>query len=106
MIFFQEHELKAEFWVVQVNWYYRRQSRVLQFFERIFRRINPINNTVRAVRPYSDIKSFLWEAEKDSLTITYSDHSKDFFETTQGQAITEILKAKTTTTTERKKAEK
>jgi len=86
------------FEVINTNWYHRSLSRKFFFGEKVLMRVNPFNNNVRAVHPYSDIKS-VTRYDKNNIVITYkTGASSDSIKTSAKdiERMIEILKSNNT----------
>jgi len=64
----------AEFEVLQINWYWRQQKRILRFSKDRFLRINPYTKELRAVHYYRTIQDIV-VAGKTFMTVSFTDSS-------------------------------
>jgi len=64
----------AEFEVMQINWYWRQQKRILRFSKDRFLRINPYSKELRAMHYYRTIQEIVITG-KTFMTITFNDSS-------------------------------
>eukprot|EP01121_Diplochlamys_sp_Union-15-3_P013220 TRINITY_DN4068_c0_g1_i5.p1 TRINITY_DN4068_c0_g1~~TRINITY_DN4068_c0_g1_i5.p1 ORF type:complete len:331 (+),score=70.44 TRINITY_DN4068_c0_g1_i5:230-1222(+) len=91
----REISLEAqEFLVVQANWYFRRQVRLLRFEAKEFKRLDPKNNkSVRKTRSYQEIKRIRFSG-KCELIISFEDGTEEWYETEKRDDIYALIEAR------------
>jgi hypothetical protein len=67
-----------EYEVIQVNWFWRQQKRLLRFSSENFFRLNPFTREIRAVHKYSTIEELVITG-KTFLSISFNDSSPTEF---------------------------
>jgi len=86
----------AEFTVIQINWYWRQQKRILRFLKDRFSRLNPFTNELRVTHKYSTIKS-ISVTGKTFMTINFNDESlTEYYQTVDTDQIVQIITSKIT----------
>jgi len=80
----------AEFQVIQTNWYYRKQTRTLQFGRKSFVKINPITQDVRKTHSYMDIAKVTIPRAGEFI-IDYTDKTQEFFSSPATEAIIDVI---------------
>jgi len=83
-----------EFEVIQTNWYWRQQRRLLRFLMDQFARINPLTHEIRSVHRYKDIDRVIITG-KTILTIKFNDGSQpEYYQSVDIENIVEVLLVK------------
>jgi len=78
----------VEFEVIQINWYWRQQRRVLRFSNDKFFRLNPFTKELRAVHKYLTIQRIIITG-KNFMTISFTDQNQP--EYYQSEKISDIV---------------
>jgi len=83
-----------EFEVIQINWYWRQQKRILRFSSDKFLRLNPFTQELRAVHKYHSIQTIVVHG-KTFMTISFNDESQpEYYQSIDIESIVEILTSK------------
>ena len=81
--------LLAEFPVMQTNWYYRQQARILRFYQNFFARVNPSNQEVRATHDYVHISKILKRG--NTFTLQFTNSAPEDYTSPNASSIVELF---------------
>lgn len=81
----------AEFKVIQTNWYYRQQTRLLRFFQNCFVRVHPITDAVRSVHSYSDVTKVATFGAS-TFALEFEDAPQEYYQSAFTNSIVELLR--------------
>mmetsp|Transcript_29143 Transcript_29143/g.49823 ORF Transcript_29143/g.49823 Transcript_29143/m.49823 type:complete len:329 (+) Transcript_29143:22-1008(+) len=84
----RKKRILGEYKVIQTNWYYRQQTRILRFFPEYFARVHPLTDSVRSTHDYTSIEE-VKEIQPKEFMIQYKDGSPS--ETYQSPNTSEIV---------------
>jgi len=89
---------EPEFRVIQINWYWRHQDRILRFFKEEFTRIEPKTHTIRETHQYKDISQVV-VMNRECLNIWFhSDKTQtpvvEYYQTSKAADIVDLLISK------------
>jgi len=81
----------VEFEVIQVNWYWRQQKRILRFSHDKMFRLNPFTKDLRAVHKYSNIQKITITGTT-FMTITFSDGNQpEYYQSGDMETIVKVI---------------
>ncbi len=70
------------------------QTRIFEFFESRFVRVNPISSAVRSVRSYDEITLIDFDDSKTDFVLSFSDGTKEFYSAPNAREIVSFLRSK------------
>lgn len=85
----------TEFEVIQINWYWRQQKRILRFANDKVFRLNPFTKELRAVHKYTNIEK-ITVTEKNFITIFFNNETQpEYYQSQEMETILSVILSKT-----------